>query len=227
MRSKVVLTAAAATLATASTALSGCERFEPAPPPPQIVLVRVTSDPGVPLKDAVLRFDAKEVGRTDAEGLGKLKLEGVEGETFDIAVVCPEGFRSPPRPVQVALRRLANDKLPEYFVTCPPATRSVVVAIRADNGPNLPVVFLGREVARTDASGAAHVHLRMKPDEPFELMLQTSTASADGDELRPRDPTASFVVKEHDDLFSFDQKFDRIAKPKVYGGGRRGPVRIP
>ncbi len=215
-------------LCCALVGASACDRFEPAPPPPQVVLVRVTSDPGVPLKDAVLRFDAKDVGRTDAEGLGKLKLEGVEGETFDIAVVCPEGFRSPSRPLQVTLRRLAGDKLPEYFVACPPASRSVVVAVRADNGPNVPVVYLGREVARTDSSGAAHVHLRLKPEEPFELMLQTATTDEETDELRPRNPTASFVVKDHDDVFSFDQKFERVARPKVYtGGGRKGPVRIP
>jgi hypothetical protein len=214
-------------LALASALGAGCQHFDPPPPPPQTVLVRATSDPGVPLAEVVLRFGGKEVGKTDAEGLGKLKLEGREGESFDIAVACPEGSRSPTRPLQVTLRRLAGDKLPEYFVSCPPLMRSVVVAVRAENAPGLPILYLGREVARTDGSGAAHVHLRLKPDEPFELMLQSSTDDPDADEFRPRDPTASFVMKDHDDIVSFDQKFERVPKPKRGGGGRRGPVRIP
>jgi hypothetical protein len=216
----------ASALVAFASALGGCEAFEPRPPPPQVVVVRVTSDPGVPVKDAVLRFDGKDVGKTDADGVGKLKLEGTDGETFPIAVACPDGFRSPAKPVDVTLRRLESEKLPEYFASCPPSTRSVVVAVRAENAPNIPVVYLGREVARTDGSGAAHVHLRLKPDEPFELMLKT-----DGDEgklLRPENPTASFVVKDHDDVFSFDQRFDKAQeKRRVYKAKPKGPVRIP
>ena len=152
-----------------------------------------------------MRFDGKEVGKTDAEGVGKLKLEGTDGETFPIGVACPDGFRSPARPVDVTLRRLEDGKLPEYFVSCPPATRSVVVAVRAENGANLPVVYLGREVARTDGSGAAHVHLRLKP----------------------QNPTASFVVKDHDDVFSFDQRFERTERARVFKAKPKGPTRIP
>lgn len=204
---------------------TGCEAFQPRPPPPQIVVVRVTSDPGVPVKDAVMRFDGKDVGKTDAEGVGKLKLEGTDGETFPISVACPDGFRSPARPVDVTLRRLEGGKLPEYFVSCPPSTRSVVVAVRAENGSNLPVVYLGREVARTDGSGAAHVHLRLKPDEPFELMLKTE--GDDERSLKPQNPTASFVVKDHDDVFSFDQRFDKTERARVYKAKPKGPTRIP
>lgn len=118
------------------------------------------------------------------------------------------------------IKRLTDtNKKPEYDVTCPPTTRTVVVAVRADNGPNLPVMYLGREAARTDTAGAAHVMMKLKPDEGFSLVLAT-----DGnDRLRPQNPSASFIVRDHDDVFTFDQKFD-LEKKVVRG--RRGPVKI-
>src|SRR5207247_1568943 len=109
-----------------------------------------------------------EVVTTDVEGMGKIQLAGNEGDIFDIAVACPEGFRSPAKPVHVVLHRLAEaDKTPEYAVSCPPTTRTVVVAVRADNGANLPVRYLGREVARTDSSGVAHFVGKFRADEEF------------------------------------------------------------
>ena len=66
------------------------------------------------------------------------------------------------------LRRLAEpSKVPAYQATCPPTTRAIVVAVAAENGAGLPVLYLGREVARTDASGAASVLLHAVPGEPI------------------------------------------------------------
>jgi hypothetical protein len=136
-------------------------------------------------------------------------------------VTCPDGFQSPTKPIQVVLKRLADDKKPEYDVACPPTNRTVVVAVRADGGGNLPVLYLGREIARTDGSGAAHVMLKLKPDESFDLVLGTTENAS----LRPQNPFASFAVKERDEVFVFDQKFE-LEKKKIVRGGRKGPVRI-
>jgi hypothetical protein len=77
-------------------------------------------------------------------------------------------------------------------------------------------------VARTDASGAAHVALKVKADEPFELALDTSEK---GNELlRPQSPVASFTPKNQDEVLTLDQKFtNEWVKP---AGGRVGPVKI-
>src|SRR6185436_15686582 len=151
-----------------------CTAFEPTVPPPQEILVRVSSDPGRPIKAADIFFNGQKVSTTDEEGMGKMQLQGKDGETFDIVVKCPEGFVSPQKPTQVVLKRLSDPtKKPEYAVLCPPTTRTVVIAVRADNGPNLPVMYLGREVGRTDPSGAAHVLLQLRPDEQFDLVLST------------------------------------------------------
>lgn len=200
---------------------AGCSALEPVAPPPQEVIVRVSGDPGQPIKGAALLHNGEKVSQSGDDGVARLKLTGKDGESFDIAVSCPDGFQSPQKPIQVVLKRLADDKKPEYDVSCPPTIRSVVVAVRADGGANLPVLYLGREVARTDGAGAAHVLLKLKPDEPFDLVLGTQ----DNASLRPQNPFASFVVKERDEVFVFDQRFE-LEKKKVSKGGRRGPVKI-
>ncbi len=200
---------------------AGCSALQPVPPPPLEVVVRVSGDPGQPIKGASLLFNGQSVSQSGDDGVAHLKLTGKDGETFDVTVVCPEGFQSPSAPLRVILKRLADDKKPEYDVSCLPTVRSVVVAVRADGGANLPVLYLGREVARTDGAGAAHVLLKLKPDEPFDLVLGTQ----ENDKLRPQNPFASFVVKERDEVFVFDQRFE-LEKKKIVRGGRRGPVRI-
>lgn len=207
-----------------AAASSGCKALEPPPPPPQIINVRVSSDPGKPLANANLLFNGKKIASTDADGLGQLKLGGRDGDAFDITVACPPGHASPEKPVQVILKRLADGKSPEYAVSCPPSTRTIVVAVRADNGPNLPVTYLGREVARTDEAGAAHVVLKLQPGDQFDLALNTSERQS----MRPQNPVASFVVGQRDDIFTFDQKFDEEVK-RVYRGpaAPKGPVKIP
>jgi hypothetical protein len=200
---------------------TGCSALAPVPPPPQEVVVRFNGDPGQPLKGAALLHDGQKVSESGDDGVARLKLNGKDGDSFDIAVTCPEGFQSPAKPIQVVLKRLADNKKPEYDVACPPTNRTVVVAVRADGGANLPVLYLGREIARTDGSGAAHVMLKLKPDESFDLVLGTTENTA----LRPQNPFASFAVKERDEVFVFDQKFE-LEKKKVVRGGRKGPVKI-
>jgi hypothetical protein len=187
-----------------SLALVACrQRQEPSP---YEFVVRVTSDPGRPLPGAVFSYNDAQVGITKADGTVRLAIRGAEGEVFGLSVACPEGFRSPTAPLEVTLRRQADPtKRPEYAVSCPPRNRAVVVAVRADNGKNLPVLYLGQEVARTDASGAAHVLLYASPDDPFEVTLGTAEKGAE--RLRPQNPSLKFVVKDQDDVLTFDQRF--------------------
>jgi hypothetical protein len=203
--------------------LTACDRLKTVPPPPQEVIIRVASDPGKPLEGVELLNNGKKVATTDATGTAKLTLTGKDGETFDLFVRCPDGFQSPTKPVPILLRRLLDvSKKPEYEAACPPTTRTVVVAVRAENGPNLPITHLGREVGRTDAAGAAHVLLNVKPDESFSLTLNTTEKGKE--RLRPQNPVASFSVKDHDDVLVFDKKFEQ---ERVFGAPkRRGPVKI-
>lgn len=202
-------------------AAGGCSSFDPPKRPPQEVVVRVSSDPGRPLKGATILSNGQKLATTGDDGGAKLRLMGADGESFDVTVSCPEGFQSPTKSITVVLRRLADpSKVTEYDATCPPTSRTVVVAVRAENGPNLPVLYLGREVARTDLAGAAHVLLRVKPEEPFDLSLDTREKGSES--LRPQNPSSSFRVKQQDEVFVFDAKFTVEKKNVVY----TGPVHV-
>jgi len=215
-----------AVLASASPT-GACSSLEAKPPPPVEVVVHVTSDPGQVVEGAVLTMRGAQVGKTDAKGSATLRLRGRDGDATDIAVKCPEGFVSPERPTSVTIRRLVGAKATQVDVVCPPEARTVVVAVRADNGANVPVMYLGQEVGRTDASGAAHVVVKVKDDEPFALQLKTD-ADKEHERLKPKNPQMTFAAKHQDDVFVFDQKFEAPPAPgRRRGPVRKGPTRIP
>src|SRR5207237_1348779 len=73
-------------------------------------------------------------------GVALFALRGREGDTVAVDVACPQGYKSPAQPLEVRLRRLSDAKQrTEYDVSCPPSIRKVIVAVRANNGKNLPV----------------------------------------------------------------------------------------
>lgn len=193
---------------------AGCGKQLDAPPPPPFKLsIKVDSDPNHPLAGAKVLHQDHEVGVTQADGRALVTLKGNEGDTAQITVRCPETNQQPP-PFTVALRRLADNKVPEYAIQCAPLLRRVVVGVRADNGANLPVMFLGSVVARTDASGAAHFALDVKPGEQFEVSLKTD----DQPKLLPKNPIRTFVMPPRDEVVVFNQAFAFEKKKVVYHG---------
>jgi hypothetical protein len=81
---------------------------------------------------------------------------------------------------------------------------------------------LGRDIGRTDGSGAALVALEVAPDEPVDLTLDTSRSPW----LKPKDPTQRFQLADTDAIVAFHQSFE--GKPIAHGGARprSGPIRI-
>jgi hypothetical protein len=206
-------------------AIAGCQPPPSEGPVPFEVVMKVESDPGVPLGGAVIVRSGKDIIATGVDGRAKLTLSGKEGDAYEFTVRCPADFTSPSKGVSVYLHRLSDKtKVPEYNALCPPTTRKLVVSIRAENGPNLPVLYLGKPVARTDASGAAHILLTMKPGDQFELQLDTSEKG--NERLRPKMPTGTFAMRQRDDLQSFDQKFFLEKIPVVFHQGPARPHRI-
>jgi hypothetical protein len=202
-----------------AVSLVACSKVEVAfDDPKQVpfeVQVRVTSDPGKALPGAQILAAAKVVGKTDASGSARIRFGGKEGDQVDLTVKCPADYDSPSSPLTVSLRRLAEGSRPPLFeARCPPTLRTVVVGIRSDNGVNLPVTVLGRTVARTDASGAAVFTLRVKPSEQVDISLNTSEKGAE--QLRPQNPSVTFVAKDKDDFVVLDQNFTVEKKPVHY-----------
>lgn len=177
---------------------------QPPPPPPYSVIIHVDSDPGLGLPGAIISRNGKDLAITGPDGRATITMNGNDGEASDFAVRCPADFTSPTAPVSVTIRRLSGGgKAPEYTTSCPPNVRHVVVAVRADGGPNLPILYLGKPVGKTDSAGAAHLLLAMRPGDQFELQLDTSAVAR----LLPPSPQRIFVVKDADDMQEFDQKF--------------------
>ncbi len=210
-------------LAVASVAAAlGCGMLQ-TPQRPFEFEIRVDSDPGDAVAGAVLLHEGKVLGRTNAQGKLALAAQGSEGEMLALKVQCPEALLSPSKPLLISLRRLSDpQRRPEYAVTCAPRSRTLVVAVRAQNGPNLPVRRLGRDVARTDASGAALVSLAVAPNEAVDLTLDTSQSPW----LKPKDPTQRFQIADADELVAFHQNFEGKPAMRSRPRSRTGPIRI-
>ena len=196
---------------------------------PFAIDVDVVTEPGHGIAGVELVARGEKVAVTDDKGHAQLLLGGSEGDSVAIAVRCPAGFESPNETIAISLRRFSTGSAaPSFSARCAPLVRTVVVGIRAENGNNLPVMVLGKEVGRTDAAGAAHIVLEVKPNEQVSVALDTKSRGDAAPKLRPENPTMTFVAKEHGDFVVLEQKFD-IEKAPPHPKGRAprsGPTRI-
>jgi hypothetical protein len=200
--------------------ISGCGTEER---PPYHHLLRVESDPGRAVPGASVSFLGRTLGQTGDDGMLQLAIRGAEGDRVAVAVSCPEGYLSPSKALDIVLHRLAEpQREPESTVRCPPDRQRMVVVVRAEHGANLPVLYLGREIARTDESGVAHALVRAPANEEVEITL--STAVPGGESLRPQNPTMRFTSTRPDDIKIFDVQF--ALQPDKRPPGRRLPVRL-
>ncbi len=198
-------------------ASTGCgASLDPPPAPPYKVAFVVEGDPGKPIQGATVQKSSKVLGTTGEDGRAELTLKGVDGDVVDADVKCPDGFQSPAKPISVRLAR--TSATPEFRVACPPSMRHVVLAIKTENGPNLPVMYLGKVVAKTDASGAAHVAIDLPPGTGFAVALDTT----DAPKIKPQMPNKPFTVGQADDIFVWEQKFEVEKKKVVFA-----KVRLP
>ena len=213
--------------ALALAAMSSCRREQlQAPPPPTFpVVIRVDSDPGRPLPGATITRKDQVLGVTDAFGKLTGTFQGTEGDVLEVKVQCPAGYETPKAPLPIPLRRLSENKPAEYSAKCPPTLRQVVVLIRAENGPFMPVVHLNQIVARTDASGAATILANVKPAEQLEFTLKTSADKA-FERHEPVDPVVGYLVQPMDEVVVLNQEFKVKPKPQVYVAPPPVPTQI-
>jgi hypothetical protein len=206
-----------------SFALSSCELFEEqaskTEAPTYPITVSVYGDARQPLAGVEL-FDQKTLlGKTAASGSVSLKLTGNEGSTVSLRVKCPATFKSPEKPVVVGLRLMSpGSPAPKFDAVCVPLVRTVVVGLRAENGPNLNIVRLNQLVGRTDEHGVAHVRLLVSPGEQVALTLNTSASPL----LRPQNPSLSFVAADRDEMLLLEHKFT-VHKPVIHVKPRNIP----
>lgn len=203
-----------------------CSEGEEPPPQPYTFTVTATTD-GQPLADVAVVYNDTVAGTTSAEGLLTANLFGPEGQPVSFSVRCPEGYRTPEDAQQVTLRRVMSldpqvqARGVELSFECAPEFREAVLVVLTYDQPGLPVFVDGLEVARTDASGAAHIYRRMTPQTQFQVRI----ATASNPRLRPVDPSQRFTIPDHDEVFVFDSHFQEEAPPRRRVRRRAAPAR--
>jgi hypothetical protein len=215
-------------------ALAGCDS-EPDAPPRYPFTFSAHADTA-PLEGAQITVNGGPVGATNSEGVLHVDLTGPEGAAVSVNAVCPAGYRSPEEPQMQNLRRVQSldpataRRGIEVTFDCPPERRDAVVVVRTHDQAGVPVMLDGREVARTDPSGAAHLHVAMAPGTTFQVLLDTRY----NDRLRPRSPSQTFTIPDRDEVFVLDQHFEEEAPPRRHRPRARPrqrtvhlPVRIP
>jgi hypothetical protein len=220
-------------LFAAITGTLACKHLEDPPAPPFEVDIIVTQDKDapIPIAEASIQRNNREVGKTDATGKAVLKITGSEGDSFDLYVKCPTGFTSPDRAVTIRLQRLGEGRAPEYAVNCPPTERKVVVVLTAydqstpkqDGIGNIPVMYLGKQVGTLDASGSTTFMLSAKPGEHLEFTLDTHDKKYEL--FRPQNPTLQLDVQPKDHIYPLEQPFTKDKVRTVFVP-RRGPTPI-
>jgi hypothetical protein len=196
---------------------SACDMLELEQPkktaPRFAVVVRVLDQVGSPLAGAKLSDKNKVLGTSDAQGVVKLSVPGREGDTLPLTVKCPETHASPEKPLAVALKSLGpGSPAPTFEARCTARVHSTLVAVRTENGEDLPIVHQGKVVARTDASGTAHFELQLPPEHMVTLAFDTSEKAA----LRPQNPSLTFRTSAtRDELVLLEQKFTIFRKRVV------------
>lgn len=206
--------------------LAACgNRFDSAPAPTFPIVIRVDSDPGIPLSGATVLRKDQVIGQTGPDGRLAITFQGTEGDVLEVHVHCPAAYQTPAAAILVPLRQLSDSKPPEYSAKCPPNLRKVVVVIRAENGPYLPVMHLNQVIGRTDGSGTATFLANVAPNESLEFTLQTS-ADAAFKRHSPIDPKVQYLVQPSDEVVVLNQIFSVAKAPPVYYAPKQKPVQI-
>jgi hypothetical protein len=193
-----------------------CELLEleekPKSPPRFPVVVRVVDQGGQPLAGAKVSDKNKVLGTSDPKGIVKINVPGKEGETLALTVKCAESYSSPDKPLAVSLKSLGpGSPAPTFEARCTARSHSTLVALRTENGEDLPIVHHGKVIAHTDATGTAHFELRLPPEEMVTLSLDTREKAA----LRPQSPSLTFRTSTRDELVLLEQKFTLYRKKVV------------
>lgn len=207
------------------------------PPPPAQFRVSFTALADAnPLGGVEIAIGGRPLGLTNAEGFLRANLQGREGAIVAYRVKCPPGHRDPDESPPLTLRQFleldpaaAAARGVEITVQCRPSDRLAAVVVRAGGIANIPVLMQGQPVALTDASGVAHLMLKLPPNTSFTMALDTSANPL----IAPANPSQPFVVPDADEVLVFDAPLIQHRAPVKRRRVVRqapvftGPLRIP
>lgn len=192
------------------------------------VVVTTMTDDGQPLADLPVIVAHQPAGKTDADGKLKLKVRGKEGARIDVSVPTPQGYRPASTSTGVVLRRLndieggGNRLMPvEHVVKFAPLQRQYAVLVRTD-APGISVETFGTKQAVTNGRGVAVFLYEGTPGDELQVKLVT-----DGHpDLRPQNPTQSFLLATRSEAYLVKEHFTTAKKAVHHKAKPSGPKRL-
>jgi hypothetical protein len=184
------------------------------------VVITALSDDGKPFPDLAVTLKKTPAGRTDADGRLKMRVTGKEGEKIPVTLQVPEGYKLAGNGAPLVLRRLADIEggsgrtLPiEHVIKLSPLQRQYAVLVRAGIA-GIPVEAFGSERAVTNSKGVAMFLYAGAPGDELQVKLSTNARP----ELRPQNPTVSFLLAQRSEAYVVKQAFGvyraPVARPK-------------
>lgn len=191
------------------------------------LVVSTMTDDGQPLPGLDVRVGRTAAGKTDAEGKLRIRVLGKEGARVTVTAATPKGYRLASTSNVVVLRRLTGVEgggrpLPiEHVIRFAPLERRYAVLVRAGVA-GLPVEAFGTRQAVTNDQGVAIFLYEGAPGDELQVKLVT-----DGHpELRPQNPTQSFLLAQRSEAYLVKQHFETVRKAHKHRPTHVGPKRL-
>jgi hypothetical protein len=162
------------------------------------VSIRSVNDDGEPLPGVQVLTGGEVLGTTGPDATLNVTLNGREGMEVAFEARCPQGSR--PHGESPALRlRTLGGRAPELDLICGRDKRMAALIVSAPGFADLPVLVHDREVARTDASGTAHLLLEGEPRMPMRVVLDTGARPR----IVPASPHKDVQIGMRDEIVVF------------------------
>lgn len=190
--------------------VAGCAR----PQPMFNVILTVVDDVGKPLADVPLEIQGHP-RKSDPDGRVRLTVRGEEGTKLPVKVTPPKGWKLSQPFDGVVLRFMIDlaghrDRtLPiESTIRMEPIVRRYAVLV--DSGvAGLPVQAFGQQRAVTNSRGVAVFLYDGVPGDELRVSLDTT-----GSPFKPQNPSTTFTLSPHPDVYVFKEHFDTPPPPK-------------
>ena len=177
------------------------------------VTFNATTEDGELLADVTITTGHTNLGSTDQKGRLRALLKGFEGQEQKFEVTCPTGYSSSEADapaIQLRSHTGGSSAASEVVVRCHAEQRLAAVLVSTPGLEGLPVLVHGREVARTDAFGTAHVALTGLPQTPMRVMIDTSSRPR----ITPASPHKDVRLSGRDEIVVFAPELVEVAPPK-------------
>jgi hypothetical protein len=193
------------------------------------VVIITQSDDGRALPNLPITLGRSPAGSTDDNGRLKIRVGGKEGQKIAVTVGVPKGYKLAGPPPPLVLRRLVDIEsggsrpLPiEHVIKLSPVERRYAVLVRAGI-PGLTVETFGTRRAITNEKGVAMFLYDGASGDELQVKLDTSSRP----DLRPQNPTTTFLLASRSEAFVVKEHFAVFKAPvKHHRPVHLGPKRL-